>query len=269
MVTEITWTFSHLWFPGEDTMTGDGGEYLRAEDLRELGDDSLPGHYLDFSYMNNMNMDRYKNNPTLSSRLQSSSSYQYTVQYLSSWWGTLHTGTNTDIRVNIRVALLQVTTHSSSPKLPSEGGILHRRHAHKPPGEELLISLSSFCLMNPFCKYGFLETDPASLQRKFPFLLCFFLQVSVLSKEHEKDSFRLSWGAEHLDNVVLSSSLLHSGYTNAHTHSHTRRSHPVLYVQLLLSTAKSSLNQFTWFPFHCYLLLSSMWCCSVFSAVSP
>ncbi|XP_041925456.1 ankyrin-2-like isoform X8 [Alosa sapidissima] len=31
----------------DDTMTGDGGEYLRAEDLRELGDDSLPGHYLD------------------------------------------------------------------------------------------------------------------------------------------------------------------------------------------------------------------------------
>lgn len=66
-------------------MTGDGGEYLRAEDLRELGDDSLPGNYLDFSYMNNMNMDRYKNKSTLSSRLQSSSSYQYTVQYLSSW----------------------------------------------------------------------------------------------------------------------------------------------------------------------------------------
>lgn len=39
-------------------MTGDGGEYLRAEDLRDLGDDSLPGHYLDFSYMNNMNIDR-------------------------------------------------------------------------------------------------------------------------------------------------------------------------------------------------------------------
>ncbi|XP_056882692.1 ankyrin-2b isoform X19 [Takifugu flavidus] len=32
---------------GDDTMTGDGGEYLRAEDLRELGDDSLPGQYLD------------------------------------------------------------------------------------------------------------------------------------------------------------------------------------------------------------------------------
>uniref|UniRef100_A0A8C2X0D6 Ankyrin 2 n=1 Tax=Cyclopterus lumpus TaxID=8103 RepID=A0A8C2X0D6_CYCLU len=31
----------------DDTMTGDGGEYLRAEDLRELGDDSLPGQYLD------------------------------------------------------------------------------------------------------------------------------------------------------------------------------------------------------------------------------
>lgn len=49
---------AHLCFSGEDTMTGDGGEYLRAEDLRELGDDSLPGHYLDFSYMNNMNIDR-------------------------------------------------------------------------------------------------------------------------------------------------------------------------------------------------------------------
>ncbi|MGH0148557.1 UNVERIFIED_CONTAM: hypothetical protein FKN15_012905 [Acipenser sinensis] len=32
---------------GDDTMTGDGGEYLRAEDLKELGDDSLPGQYLD------------------------------------------------------------------------------------------------------------------------------------------------------------------------------------------------------------------------------
>ncbi|OCT97136.1 hypothetical protein XELAEV_18009359mg, partial [Xenopus laevis] len=32
----------------DDTMTGDGGEYLRPEDLKELGDDSLPGsHYLD------------------------------------------------------------------------------------------------------------------------------------------------------------------------------------------------------------------------------
>ncbi len=36
-------------------MTGDGGEYLRAEDLRELGDDSLPGHYLDgMSYTHNL-----------------------------------------------------------------------------------------------------------------------------------------------------------------------------------------------------------------------
>uniref|UniRef100_A0A8C6LA07 Ankyrin 2a, neuronal n=1 Tax=Nothobranchius furzeri TaxID=105023 RepID=A0A8C6LA07_NOTFU len=75
-------------FPGEDTMTGDGGEYLRAEDLRELGDDSLPGQYLDsFSYM-----------------------------------------------------------------------------------------------------------------------------IHNLDREHDKESFRLSWGAEHLDNVVLSSTLLHSGF---------------------------------------------------------
>lgn len=41
----------------------------------------------------------------------------------------------------------------------------------------------------------------------------------MLSRENEKDSFRLSWGAEHLDNVVLSSSLLHSGYVHEQTHS--------------------------------------------------
>ncbi|TNM85593.1 hypothetical protein fugu_007864, partial [Takifugu bimaculatus] len=105
---------------GEDTMTGDGGEYLRAEDLRELGDDSLPGHYLDFSYMNNMNMDRSQHTPL----------------------------------------------HQS----------FHQRE-------------------------GFFIEDMLTSH-----------QVSVLSKEHEKDSFRLSWGAEHLDNVVLSSSLLHSGF---------------------------------------------------------
>uniref|UniRef100_A0A669D1W8 Ankyrin 2 n=1 Tax=Oreochromis niloticus TaxID=8128 RepID=A0A669D1W8_ORENI len=39
--------FISLLAQGDDTMTGDGGEYLRAEDLRELGDDSLPGQYLD------------------------------------------------------------------------------------------------------------------------------------------------------------------------------------------------------------------------------
>ncbi|KAI1887927.1 hypothetical protein AGOR_G00195520 [Albula goreensis] len=37
---------------GEDTMTGEGGEYLRPEDLQDLGDDSLPGQYLEgMNYM--------------------------------------------------------------------------------------------------------------------------------------------------------------------------------------------------------------------------
>ncbi|XP_037830928.1 ankyrin-3 isoform X15 [Kryptolebias marmoratus] len=100
---------------GEDTMTGDGGEYLRAEDLRELGDDSLPGHYLDgFSYMSH-NLDR--------------------------------------------------PVHQS----------FHQRE-------------------------GVLIEDILTSQ-----------QVSALSRVHDKENFRLSWGAEHLDNVVLSSTLLHSG----------------------------------------------------------
>ncbi|XP_044045584.1 ankyrin-3-like isoform X14 [Siniperca chuatsi] len=106
---------------GEDTMTGDGGEYLRAEDLRELGDDSLPGHYGDLSYISH-NLDRPQHTPI----------------------------------------------HQS----------FHQRE-------------------------GVLIEDMLTSH-----------QVSALSREHEKDSFRLSWGAEHLDNVVLSSSLLHSGHSS-------------------------------------------------------
>ncbi|XP_016347191.1 ankyrin-2-like isoform X4 [Sinocyclocheilus anshuiensis] len=103
---------------GEDTMTGDGGEYLRAEDLRELGDDSLPGHYLDnMSYTHNL--DR-------------------------------------------------------SHETPSH--LAYR-------GEGMLI-----------------EDMITSHQLN---------KVSAFSREHE--SYRLSWGAEHLDNVVLTSTLLQSG----------------------------------------------------------
>uniref|UniRef100_A0A673HTW3 Ankyrin-2-like n=1 Tax=Sinocyclocheilus rhinocerous TaxID=307959 RepID=A0A673HTW3_9TELE len=106
---------------GEDTMTGDGGEYLRAEDLRELGDDSLPGHYLDgMSYIHNL--DRSHENPS------------------------------------------------------------HLAYR----GEGMLI-----------------EDMITSHQIN---------KVSAFSREHEKDSFRLSWGAEHLDNVVLTSTLLQSGF---------------------------------------------------------
>lgn len=43
------------WFKGDDTMTGDGGEYLRPEDLRELGDDSLPSS----QFLDGMNYLRY------------------------------------------------------------------------------------------------------------------------------------------------------------------------------------------------------------------
>ncbi|XP_041789906.1 ankyrin-3-like [Chelmon rostratus] len=109
---------------GEDTMTGDGGEYLRAEDLRELGDDSLPGHYLDgFSYMSH-NLDRPQHTPI----------------------------------------------HQS----------FHQRE-------------------------GVLIEDMLTSHQ---------VRTKSLSREHDKDSFRLSWGAEHLDNVVLSSSLLHSGHSS-------------------------------------------------------
>ena len=68
-------------------------------------------------------------------------------------------------------------------------------------------------------------------------------QMSSLSRDNDKDSFRLSWGAEHLDNVVLSSSLLHSGlgqcthtHRNAlsHTHTHTYTQKALVYSSFVL-----------------------------------
>uniref|UniRef100_A0A8C1XM05 Ankyrin 2a, neuronal n=1 Tax=Cyprinus carpio TaxID=7962 RepID=A0A8C1XM05_CYPCA len=123
---------------GEDTMTGDGGEYLRAEDLRELGDDSLPGHYLDgMSYTHNL--DR--------AHTLCCFAHLFTLSYLRS----------------------------------------HETHSHLAyRGEGMLI-----------------EDMITSHQLN---------KVSAFSREHEKDSYRLSWGAEHLDNVVLTSTLLQSGF---------------------------------------------------------
>uniref|UniRef100_A0A3P8ZYZ7 Ankyrin 2 n=1 Tax=Esox lucius TaxID=8010 RepID=A0A3P8ZYZ7_ESOLU len=110
---------------GDDTMTGDGGEYLRAEDLRELGDDSLPGQYLD-----GMNYLRYS--------LEGGRSDRY------SW----------------------------SHRVKGQAGRL------------------GVC-MGP-CFVG--------------------CQVTSLGRENEKDSYRLSWGTDNLDNVALSSSPIHSGF---------------------------------------------------------
>ncbi|KAL2097686.1 hypothetical protein ACEWY4_006893 [Coilia grayii] len=105
---------------GEDTMTGDGGEYLRAEDLRELGDDSLPGQYLDGMTYLSHNLDRSHGTPT-------------------------------------------------HPEYLNRDGVFI---------EEMLTSH----------------------------------QVATLARESDKDSYRLSWGAEHLDNVLLTNTLLQSGF---------------------------------------------------------
>uniref|UniRef100_A0A669EW98 Ankyrin 2 n=1 Tax=Oreochromis niloticus TaxID=8128 RepID=A0A669EW98_ORENI len=120
---------------GDDTMTGDGGEYLRAEDLRELGDDSLPGQYLD-----GMNYLRF----SLEGGRTDSSDRSFTP------------------------------THHSYYSSKHEGMM-----------EEMLTSH----------------------------------QVSSLAREAERDSYRLSWGTENLDNVALSSSPVHSGHSSpCHDH---------------------------------------------------
>lgn len=54
--SEMTmWESPFLLLEGDDTMTGDGGEYLRPEDLKELGDDSLPSS----QFLDGMNYLRY------------------------------------------------------------------------------------------------------------------------------------------------------------------------------------------------------------------
>uniref|UniRef100_A0A8D0D031 Ankyrin 2 n=1 Tax=Sander lucioperca TaxID=283035 RepID=A0A8D0D031_SANLU len=108
---------------GDDTMTGDGGEYLRAEDLRELGDDSLPGQYLD-----GMNYLRFS----------------------------------------------------------LEGGRIDR--------------YSTLCHM-----LNLANKQIQQFGKRFSVL-------SSLARENERDSYRLSWGTENLDNVALSSSPIHSGF---------------------------------------------------------
>ncbi|XP_036843650.1 ankyrin-2b isoform X6 [Oncorhynchus mykiss] len=117
---------------GDDTMTGDGGEYLRAEDLRELGDDSLPGQYMD-----GMNYLRFSLEGGRSDSRMQSLDRSYTPSHHGYY----------------------------SPK-------------HESMIEEMLASHN----------------------------------VSSLARENEKDSYRLSWGTENLDNVALSSSPIHSGF---------------------------------------------------------
>ncbi|XP_066576936.1 ankyrin-2 isoform X6 [Amia ocellicauda] len=117
---------------GDDTMTGDGGEYLRAEDLKDLGDDSLPGQYLD-----GMNYLRFSLDGGRSDSLRSFSSDR---------------------------------SHTPS----------HASYLRDGPMLESLISATNH-------------------------------QVSALARETEKDVYRLSLGAEDLDNVALSSSPIHSG----------------------------------------------------------
>ncbi|XP_044038916.1 ankyrin-2b isoform X23 [Siniperca chuatsi] len=119
---------------GDDTMTGDGGEYLRAEDLRELGDDSLPGQYLD-----GMNYLRFS--------LE---------------------GGRTDSR-------MQSSDRSFTPT----------HHSYYSPKHEGMMDEMLNCH-----------------------------QVSSLARENERDTYRLSWGTENLDNVALSFSPIHSGHSS-------------------------------------------------------
>ncbi|XP_059779426.1 ankyrin-2 isoform X3 [Balaenoptera ricei] len=116
---------------GDDTMTGDGGEYLRPEDLKELGDDSLPSS----QFLDGMNYLRY----SLEGGRSDSSDRSHTLSHAS--------------------YLRDSAMIDDTVVIPSH-------------------------------------------------------QVSTLAKEAERNSYRLSWGTENLDNVALSSSPIHSGRTS-------------------------------------------------------
>ncbi|XP_054999253.1 ankyrin-2 isoform X4 [Sorex araneus] len=118
---------------GDDTMTGDCGEYLRPEDLKELGDDSLPSS----QFLDGMNYLRYSLEGGRSDSLRSFSSDR---------------------------------SHTLS----------HASHLRDSAVIDETVVVPSH-------------------------------QVSNLAKEAERNSYRLSWGTENLDNVALSSSPVHSG----------------------------------------------------------
>nr|XP_038959955.1 ankyrin-2 isoform X32 [Rattus norvegicus] len=122
---------------GDDTVTGDGGEYLRPEDLKELGDDSLPSS----QFLDGMNYLRYsleggRSDSTIPSLRSFSSDRSHTLSHAS--------------------YLRDSAMIDDTVVIPSH-------------------------------------------------------QVSALAKEAERNSYRLSWGTENLDNVALSSSPIHSG----------------------------------------------------------
>ncbi|XP_043294067.1 ankyrin-2 isoform X17 [Cervus elaphus] len=119
---------------GDDTVTGDGGEYLRPEDLKELGDDSLPSS----QFLDGMNYLRYSLEGGRSDSLRSfSSDRSHTLSHAS--------------------YLRDSAMIDDTVVIPSH-------------------------------------------------------QVTTLAKEAERNSYRLSWGTENLDNVALSSSPIHSGF---------------------------------------------------------
>ncbi|XP_060155051.1 ankyrin-2 isoform X29 [Globicephala melas] len=118
---------------GDDTMTGDGGEYLRPEDLKELGDDSLPSS----QFLDGMNYLRYSLEGGRSDSTMPSSDRSHTLSHAS--------------------YLRDSAMIDDTVVIPSH-------------------------------------------------------QVSTLAKEAERNSYRLSWGTENLDNVALSSSPIHSGF---------------------------------------------------------
>uniref|UniRef100_A0A493TKZ5 Ankyrin 2 n=1 Tax=Anas platyrhynchos platyrhynchos TaxID=8840 RepID=A0A493TKZ5_ANAPP len=118
---------------GDDTMTGDGGEYLRPEDLKELGDDSLPSS----QFLDGMNYLRYSLEGGRSDSTMPSSDRSHTLSHAS--------------------YLRDSAMIDDTVVIPSQ-------------------------------------------------------QVTTLAKEVEKNSYRLSWGPENLDNVALSSSPIHSGF---------------------------------------------------------
>ncbi|KAG8454047.1 hypothetical protein GDO86_000617 [Hymenochirus boettgeri] len=101
---------------GDDTMTGDGGEYLRPEDLKELGDDSLPStQFLDgMNYLSTMPSSDRSHSVSHTSYLRGSAMIDDNIIIPNEQISYLHTEQNT-YRLSWGADNLDNVALSSSP----------------------------------------------------------------------------------------------------------------------------------------------------------
>ncbi|KAH0615932.1 hypothetical protein JD844_026587 [Phrynosoma platyrhinos] len=179
---------------GDDTMTGDGGEYLRPEDLKELGDDSLPSS----QFLDGMNYLRYSLEGGRSDResihLLTIKNAMLVLTGISNCWEP-YLCINTDYGSVAARSFYEKVDHSQD---------VQRRLISNEVSLRSFSSDKSHTLSHvSYLRDSTMIDDTVVIPSH---------QVSTLAKEGERTSYRLSWSPDNLDNVALSASPIHSGF---------------------------------------------------------